>query len=242
MSCWTHSAVNARLPIAVVGADSQSKTEVKHLKWRMEDPGDPVSTEQRLVLAASAESFLAEINGAQSAGADTSLKEYKPPRLASFKLITAMDHQWQVSAGFGLSRFMSEASGMGLPLCNRPHLAMIMDTAADNMCAASYLLGKGLRMTLVPDPVHKAWRALWMGVTDGGAMTTAFLAGIVCNLERGPWNGSQFFEELKTFKSTAMDVSQLVGCECGLVDLLGPKILQDTGDMGAFDEDKKREL
>eukprot|EP00971_Amphidinium_carterae_P344005 6484095-Amphidinium_carterae.2 len=205
----------------------------------MEDPGDPVTAEQRLVLAASAESFLAEINGAQSSGAVTSLKEHKPPRLASYKLIAAMDHQWQVSAGFGLSRFMSEASDLELPLCNRPHLAMIMDTAADNMCAASYLLGKGLRMTLVPDPVHKVWRALWKGVKDGGAMTTVFLAGIVCNLERGPWNGAQFFEELK---STAMDVSQLVGCECGLVDLLGPKILQDTGDMGGFDEDRKREL
>eukprot|EP00971_Amphidinium_carterae_P247242 4910094-Amphidinium_carterae.1 len=39
-----------------------------------------------------------------------------------------------------------------------------------------------------------------------------------------------------------MEVAQLSHSECGLLDVLGPKILQDMGDDGPLDEEKRREL
>ena len=178
---------------------------VTDMKWRVEDVGEKVSDSDLAAWKGSASDLWAFLSG-QDANSPQTIKTEKRPRVPSFKLLVAMDWQWQVMCGWGLRRFMPVPEDEKKPIHTRPHVTFSLDTASDNMCIISYLLGKGMRMTVLPDPIHKVWRALWGGVKEAGFMSTVFLAGIVCNLERGPWSGEQFFEQMRL---TAVEVAAL---------------------------------
>ena len=186
---------------------------VTDLKWRVEDVGEKVGEEDLAAWQGSSADLCAFLSGKDTQSPAT-IKSEKRPRIPSFKLLVAMDWQWQVMCGWGLKSFVPVPQDEKIALRKRPHVTFALDTASDNMCVASYLLGKGLRITILPDPIHKIWRAPWGGVKEAVLASTVFLAGIVCSLERGPWSGEQYFEQMRL---TAEEIVRL--CHAQLRDL-----------------------
>ena len=161
---------------------------------------------------------------AHATGDDDDKRTWK--RLSSFDIVCALDRQLMIASGHGLKLF--EALKTEPALDERSHLTLCWDTGSDNVCASSYLLNaKRLRCSVFWDPLHKIWRAIWMGVRRAGLYSAVLVGGIIANLERGPWSGEANYE---VEKQAAMDLSRNDMKNDTLVWELLPRILRDRGE------------
>lgn len=168
----------------------------------------------------SVEAFLEE----EIKETDKKTSKQKWQRLQSYDLLVAIDWwQLQCSIGNGLKMFQGV-----LPLARlgwRPRLSLCWDGGPDNMCAASFLLNHlGMRVSIFFDPPHKLWRCVWQGCHE--RISVVFLAGIVCNLDRGPWKSESNWQKLQEAMQEYVALSDII---CPLFRRLAPRILADRG-------------
>lgn len=147
-------------------------------------------------------------------------------RLASYDLACGIDNQLNIMTGAGFDRF-AVAENDSRPLHQRPHLTLCWDTGSDNVATSSYLLcRKRLRVSVLWDPPHKVRRCIWNATRESGKFSVVLLGSILCNLERGAWNGEANFQ---SERAMAKELALVAVPGDPLLRDLSPKILRDRG-------------
>lgn len=196
---------------------------MRDAKWQVGD-AEKWSPEGREAWRRDLDAFLAAEE--KDGQLDTGGPKTKMHRVATFDLACGIDHQLVVMCGKGLQSY-SVREAEDRPIDNREHLRICWDTGSDNTCLSSYMLYKQkLRVSVLRDPLHKVSRRLWNMTKRAGMFSTVLIAGIICNLERSPWNGEANFQKER---AAASDAIRNELHQDALWQMLLPKVMRDRG-------------
>ena len=119
--------------------------------------------------------------------------------------IQALDKQLELATGKGLIQFREtdrDAKQVAKDFLERdvipPVLNLHLDQGSPAYCMTWFLLGwVGLRMNAIPDPFHRSWNDVKMGVGKRLRFVVLLMV-VVFNLPFGPWQGGAWYEKLLT--------------------------------------------
>ena len=117
--------------------------------------------------------------------------------------IRALDKQLELTTGKGLSQFEGwedDANEVARQLLHEdvipPTFCLHLDQGSPAYCMTWFLMRHvGLRMLSIPDPFHRSWNDIKMGV-GRRLRFVILLMVVVFNLPFGPWDGGAWYEKL----------------------------------------------
>lgn len=124
--------------------------------------------------------------------------KFKKPvcnRVVAFDHGLAVDNALKLATGSGLKAFQ-EVEGEE-PDFDQPVLTIAMDQGSIGMSWMWYAINK-IRLRIHPlwDPSHRMWNDVRGALSAAGCWPFILIHTILLNLFLGPWNGSQWWEEL----------------------------------------------
>ncbi|CAE7446872.1 unnamed protein product [Symbiodinium sp. CCMP2592] len=146
--------------------------EIRDMKIRMAQPGEPVEQVDKDLWKERARRFLKREAGRQQELEDSAVvrKRLRPPaRLPSFDLLLAKSNALACITGHGLEAFVPKDEDKSVPLWERHVLVESSDQGS------------------LEDPLHSMWKSLLNGVKESNLYSVVSLSTVWLNLHEGKW-------------------------------------------------------
>ena len=171
-------------------------------------------------------------------------------RVATHRLLQAIDHALWAVTGFGFEQFASADTKVDfLDPAVQVKVAdfvagpfrscqIVADQFSCGPTGVSFLQSKGysLLADLLFDPPHRFWNFEKLGLLAGGGWEAILLTSIVYSVNDGPWGGSGFLQQLQNAKEEYLALVE--GRACQLFQHLLPFVARDQdreGELGPED-------